>query len=115
MNLTQEEFVAVAVYEKQLQAVVRSKYLRNVGQSGLDVLVPIYERIAGVRYPVNSNCAACIFGFLQRIGAIYFADKEEQETVADGNIHKEDQQAAIATEPRPIRGSRCGRRAASSK
>ncbi len=79
MILTPEDFAAVAVYETQLLTAVRSKYLRNVGRSGLAILVPIYERVKGCKYPVNHNCAACILGFLQRIGAIYFADKAEQE------------------------------------
>ena len=83
MKLTPEEFAAVTVYEKQLQVAVRSKYLRNVGRSGLAVLVPIYERISGSKQYVNHNCAACILTFLQRIGAIYFADKAEREAAAE--------------------------------
>lgn len=79
MKLTQEEFAAVAAYEKELQVAVRSKYLRNVGRSGLAILTPIYERVSGARYPVNPNCAACILGLLQRLGTIYFADKAELE------------------------------------
>ena len=79
MILTHEEFAAVAAYEKELQVAVRSKYLRNVGRSGLEILVPIYERASGARYPVNPNCAACILRLLQQIGAIYFADKAKQE------------------------------------
>lgn len=79
MKLTPEEYAAVATYETQLLTAIRSNYLRNVGRSGLAVLVPIYERVSGVKERVNSNCAACILGFLKRIGAIYFADKAEQE------------------------------------
>ncbi len=86
MKLTQEEFAAVAVYEQQIQTAVRSNYLRNVGRSGLAVLVPIYERATASKLSVNGNCAACILDLLKRIGAIYFADKAEQE-----------QQAAAAT------------------
>lgn len=89
MILTQEEFAAVAAYEKELQVAVRSKYLRNVGRSGLEILVPIYERASGARYPVNPNCAACILGLLERLGAIYFADKEERR------------QSETATDPQP--------------
>ncbi len=82
MKLTTDEFAAVAAYERQLQVAVRSKYLRNIGRSGLAVLVPIYERVSGSRQRVNDNCAACILGFLQRLGAIYFADKAELEQAA---------------------------------
>lgn len=79
MKLTHEELAAVAAYEKQLQTAIRSNYLRNVGRSGLAILVPIYERVTGTKQAVHDNCAACILGFLKRIGVIYFADKAEQE------------------------------------
>ena len=82
MKLTPEEFSAASAYEKQMQVAVRSQYLRNVGRSGLAVLVPIYERVSGAKPHVNHNCAACILNFLQRIGAIYFADKAEREAAA---------------------------------
>ena len=79
MKLTKEEFAIVSKWEMNILTAVRSKYLRNVGRSALDVLVPIYERATGTRRRVNSNCAACILEFLQRLGAIYFSDKAELE------------------------------------
>ena len=42
-------------------------------------MVPIYWRATGYRIRVNSNCGACVLDFLQRMGAIYFADLEEME------------------------------------
>lgn len=105
MKLTTDEFAAVAAYERQLQVAVRSKYLRNIGRSGLAVLVPIYERVSGSRQRVNDNCAACILGFLQRLGAIYFADKAELEQEA---AHV-DADAEIETADGPTR--KRGRRA----
>ena len=79
MKLTHEEFAAASAYEHELRVAVRSKYLRNVGRSGLAVLVPIYERITGTRQRMNPNCAACILDLLERLGAIYFAEKAEHE------------------------------------
>lgn len=87
MKLTHEEFAAAAAYETQLRTAVRSDYLRNVGRSGLAILVPIYERVAGTRQAVNSNCAACILDFLKRIGAIYLADKAERELNENDSHH----------------------------
>lgn len=86
MKLTQKEFAAVAAYEKEMLVAVRSKYLRNVGRSGLAILIPVYERVSGTRYPVNPNCASCILRLLQRLGAIYFADKEEQQQLAPEQV-----------------------------
>ena len=100
MKLTPEEFTAAAAYEKQMQVAVRSQYLRNVGRSGLAVLVPIYERVTRSKQYVNANCAACILTFLQRIGAIYLADKAEREATPAA---EEPQEAAETTAEAPRR------------
>ncbi len=106
MKLTTDEFAAVAAYERQLQVAVRSKYLRNIGRSGLAVLVPIYERVSGSRQRVNDNCAACILGFLQRLGAIYFADKTELEQGAAHVDADADAETETADGPTRKRGRR---------
>jgi len=82
MRLTEQEFKTIAAYDSQLQIAVRSKYLRNIGRTGLAVLVPIYERVTGTKKYVQVTCGACVLDFLQRLGAIYFADKEEREAAA---------------------------------
>lgn len=82
MQLTNEEFAAVAAYETPLRTAIRSNYLRNVGRSGLAVLVPIYARVTGYSIRVNPNCGPCILDFLKRLGAIYFTDQAEREQQA---------------------------------
>lgn len=74
MQLTQEEIAIVSKWEMNLRTAVRSKYLRHVGRTAIETMVPIYERATGHRVRVNSNCGACVLDFLQRMGAIYFAD-----------------------------------------
>lgn len=97
MKLTPEEYAAAAAYETQMQTAIRSDYLRNVGRSGLAVLVPIYERVSGVKERVNSNCASCILGFLKRLGAIYFADKAEAEQNAAASVPESEAAPRAAT------------------
>lgn len=77
MKLTQEELDKLAPYEQNMRTALHSKYLRNVGRTGLAVMIPIYERATGYRIHVNDTCGACILDFLQRLGRIYFADKDE--------------------------------------
>ncbi|WP_418981689.1 hypothetical protein [Alistipes sp.] len=79
MRLTQEEFAIAARWETNMQTAIRSRYLRNVGRTALERLVSIYERISGERRHINPNCAACVAELLQRLGAVYFADKAERE------------------------------------
>ena len=77
MKLTQEEIATLSKWELNMRTAVRSKYLRHVGRMAIETMAPIYERATGYRIRVNSNCGACVLDFLQRIGAIYFADLEE--------------------------------------
>ena len=86
MKLTQEELDRLAPYEQNMRTALHSKYLRNVGRSGLAVMIPIYERATGYRIHVNDTCGACILDFLQRLGRIYFADKDE---INARNVDKE--------------------------
>ena len=79
MKLTQKELEIVGRWEKNLRTAIRAKYLRHVGRTAIETMVPIYERATGHRVRVNSNCGACVLDFLQRMGAIYFADLEEME------------------------------------
>lgn len=87
MKLTQEEIATLSKWELNMRTAVRSKYLRHVGRMAIETMVPIYERATGYRIRVNSNCGACVLDFLQRMGAIYFADLEEIE--AAKNAHPE--------------------------
>ena len=79
MKLTQEEIAILSKWEMSLRTAVRSKYLRHVGRTAIETMVPIYERATGYRIRVNSNCGACVLDFLKRMGAVYFADLEEME------------------------------------
>lgn len=79
MKLTQNELEIVGRWEKNLRTAIRAKYLRHVGRAAIEIMIPIYERATGYRVRVNSNCGACVLDFLQRMGAVYFADLEEME------------------------------------
>lgn len=79
MKLTHEELAIVSQYEGNLRTAVRSRYLRHVGRSAIEKLVPIYNRATGYHVRVNDSCGACVLDFLQRLGALYFADVEELE------------------------------------
>lgn len=79
MKLTQKELEIVGRWERNLRTAIRAKYLRHVGRMAIETMVPIYERATGHRVRVNSNCGACVLDFLQRMGAVYFADLEEME------------------------------------
>lgn len=89
MKLTQEEIATLSKWELNMRTAVRSKYLRHVGRMAIETMVPIYERATGYRIRVNSNCGACVLDFLQRMGAVYFADLEEMEAAKNAQPETE--------------------------
>lgn len=89
MKLTQNELEIVGRWEKNLRTAIRAKYLRHVGRAAIETMVPIYERATGHRVRVNSSCGACVLDFLQRMGAIYFADLEEMEAAKNAQPETE--------------------------
>lgn len=89
MKLTQEEIATLSKWELNMRTAVRSKYLRHVGRTAIETMVPIYERATGYRIRVNSNCGACVLDFLQRMGAVYFADLEEMEAAKNAQPETE--------------------------
>lgn len=89
MKLTQEEIATLSKWKLNMRTAIRAKYLRHVGRAAIETMVPIYERATGYRVRVNSNCGACVLDFLQRMGAIYFADLEEMEAVKNAQPETE--------------------------
>lgn len=107
MKLTQEELDKLAPYEQNMRTALHSKYLRNVGRTGLAVMIPIYERVTGYRIHVNDTCGACILDFLQRLGRIYFADKDE---INARNVDIEASQSTETPEAEQVPKSKRGRK-----
>ena len=112
MKLTQEELDKLAPYEQNMRTAVRSKYLRNVGRSGLAVMIPIYERATGYRIHVNDTCGTCILDFLQRLGRIYFADKDE---INARNVDTEATQSTETPEAEQVPKNKRGRKKSTVK
>lgn len=112
MKLTQEEIDKLAPYEQNMRTALHSKYLRNVGRTGLAVMIPIYERATGYRIHVNDTCGACILDFLQRLGRIFFADKDE---INARNVETEASQSTETPEAEQVPKSKRGRRKSTVK
>lgn len=112
MKLTQEELDKLAPYEQNMRTALHSKYLRNVGRTGLAVMIPIYERVTGKPVRVVDTCGVCILDFLQRLGRIYFADKDE---INARNADKEAAQTTETPEVVQVPKSKRGRRKSTVK
>lgn len=106
MRLTQEQFDAIAPYEKHFETTIRSKWARHPGDSALDLMNTIYVQVTGVKQKLNKGCSHCIMQLLEDLGRIYFADKEERARVAVQESHQEDEspvKVEVKTEAKPKR------------
>lgn len=78
MRLTDEQFEALAPYEKNFDTMVRAKYTRNPGIRGLDLMYDTYEAVTGIKQGHHYSCSRCIKNIVRDMGKIWLADKEER-------------------------------------
>lgn len=78
MRLTEEQFNALAPYQKHFETAVRSQWARLTGTSALDMIHEIYCQVSGTNYRLNKGCSTCILNLLTDMGRIFLADLEER-------------------------------------
>lgn len=78
MKLTQEQFDALAPYERNFDTAINHGWTRFPGGAALDLLHDILLTSTGLNLPLNKSCSHCIMDIVTEVGRIYFADKEER-------------------------------------
>lgn len=79
MILTDEQFNALAPYEKYFETMVKAKWSRHPGNVALELIHSIHCQVMGHAYKMNKGCSNCISNLLSDMGTIYFKDKYERE------------------------------------
>lgn len=77
MTFTKEQLAALAPYEEHFRTALRSKWARNPGREGLQVIHATLAAATGDRRGSAYNCASCILRLLHDVGTLYYADLEE--------------------------------------
>lgn len=80
MNLTEEEYRALAPYERHFSTAVNARWTRNPGREALTLMQRIYNSITGKPFRLNYGCGTCILHLVQDCGRLWLADKAAKET-----------------------------------
>lgn len=78
MRLTEEQYMALLPYKQNFSTAVNSKWARNPGSSGLDLIHRIHMEVIGRGYKLNKGCSHCIMRLLTEMGEVFLADYEER-------------------------------------
>ena len=78
MKLTNEQFDALAPYEKHFDSAVNHRWTRFPGGAALDLIHDTLKQVTGLNLPLNKCCSHCILELMTEMGKIFLADREER-------------------------------------
>ena len=90
MNLTEEEYRALAPYERHFSTAVNARWTRNPGREALTLMQDIYNRVTGKPFRLNYGCGTCILHLVQDCGRLWLADKAagDRRSESEGGTNK---------------------------
>ena len=78
MRLTEEQFKALAPYEKHFDSAVNHRWTRFPGGAALDLIHDTLKQVTGLNMPLNKCCSHCILELMTEMGRIFLADRDER-------------------------------------
>lgn len=84
MKYNDEQFAALAPYEKHFLTATRSNYSRNPGPAALRLILATWNEANGTTEKVNLWCGRCVLRLLKEAGGAWLADKAEREALPKG-------------------------------
>lgn len=81
MQLTKEQFDALAPYEKHFDSAVNHRWTRFPGGAALDLIHDILHQVTGLNLPLNKCCSHCILELMTEMGRIFLADRDEMKRI----------------------------------
>ena len=89
MRLTEEQFKALAPYEKHFDSAVNHRWTRFPGGAALDLIHDILHQVTGLNMPLNKCCSHCILELMTEMGKIFLADRDERNKTLVSKIETE--------------------------
>ena len=89
MRLTEEQFKALAPYEKHFDSAVNHRWTRFPGGAALDLIHDILHQVTGLNMPLNKCCSHCILELMTEMGRIFLADRDERNKTLVSTIETE--------------------------
>lgn len=82
MQMTDEQFAALAPYEQNFETALKVNYSRYPGMAAIDMMFRIYRDLTKSRININRSCSVCVLNLVKNVGKLYFAEKERREQLA---------------------------------
>lgn len=80
--MTNEQFQALAPYEKHYKTAIEIGFTRYPGRAAIETMFNIYKGVTGSRIRLNASCGTCVLHLVQDVGKLYFQEKEIREAKA---------------------------------
>lgn len=93
MKFNDEQFEALAPYEKYFDTAVHSSFASYPGDAALTLIHETYTAATRDRRRLNKSCSACIVALLRDCGRIWFRDRDERAAAAKAR------EVAVSPEP----------------
>lgn len=77
--MTNEQFQALAPYERHYKTAIEIGFTRYPGRAAIDTMYNIYKGVTGSRIRLNASCGTCVLHLVQDVGKLYFKEKEVRE------------------------------------
>lgn len=84
MKFNDEQFAALAPYERHFVTATRSDYSRNPGIAAMRLIQATWNTATGRNDKVNLFCGRCVLRLLKEAGAAWLADKAERDALPKG-------------------------------
>jgi len=82
LNLTDQQFKALAPYRNYFQTAVHERWSRNPGRTALTLMADIWREVAHLPgFRMDYNCGTCIVNILTDLGTLYFQDEKAKANV----------------------------------
>lgn len=81
IRFTKEQMETLERYEYRLGTAYRAKWCSAMQKRDYDTVWQLWKDASGESLERNANCGGCVLRLMSRVGAAYFAQREDEERV----------------------------------
>lgn len=96
---TEEEMQALATFEDRFKTMREAQWCRPLGETAIDTLLNLWERVTGTKYPYKRGCSRCATNLVKDMGAIYDKQLAEETAAKVSETAVEETEAPKTTKP----------------
>ena len=78
MIYTDEQFKELSEFEGNFFTALKGNYSRYIPKTKLERILAIYCEALNIRRTIDFTCPVCVVELLQKVGKMYYADKDER-------------------------------------